>query len=596
MPTKPLMHAADLLHGTVDVVDVGGGWLRPSRFSGAQLRALGSVRAWHPGLFRQMAACTAGVTLEFTTDASTVELSLRMGEVPGGTTGALEDVARHTGAKPPRPDVVFVDVDDSHLGPLVPDENDLLSISLPDPGSLDVPLPGLGEPRHVRVWLPCLTSCSVRTVTHDGSFLTPVAPRRRLLVLGDSIAQGFAADDPARTWPALLAAHLGLDLVNQGVGGQVFQPGTLAGTEGLDVAAIVVELGANYRFEPCSASSVARDVRTYLDEVAAAWPDVPTWVLTPLPHLEDVYPTHPRSCFGEAGAIIAAAAARHPSMRVVDATALLDGRLLGRLLTDGSDHPGPDGQLMLADRLGFILDATREGADERRARALEILSAADGPTLPLLDVLERGVGEVRLADERAVVVDVPGGHRLLWASDRKLVRRALICLGSVRPTCVCATRSIAREAARASHGSPRACDLVVWRSDAPAIEPGRDLRVLTTACAEPIVANYSHPEYLLTGELEDLLARGRVIGAFEEGRLVGFVGEHPHGAMGMLEVVPEARRRGWGRTLVAAKVRQLLDEGRLPWAEVWPDNEASLALERAMGFEVLDGEHVWFVS
>ena len=77
---------------------------------------------------------------------------------------------------------------------------------------------------------------------------------------------------------------------------------------------------------------------------------------------------------------------------------------------------------------------------------------------------------------------------------------------------------------------------------------------------------------------------------------MGFVGEHPHGAMGMLEVVEGARRRGWGRALAAAKVRQLLGEGRLPWAEVWPENRASLALERAMGFEVLEGGRLWYVS
>ena len=35
---------------------------------------------------------------------------------------------------------------------------------------------------------------------------------------------------------------------------------------------------------------------------------------------------------------------------------------------------------------------------------------------------------------------------------------------------------------------------------------------------------------------------------------------------------------------------------RLPWAEVWPENRASLALERAMGFEVLEGGRLWYVS
>lgn len=596
MPTEVTARAADLLHGALDVADAGDGWVRPSRFSAAQLRALGSVRAWHPGLYRQMAACTAGVTVEFTTDACTATLELRMGEVPRGTLGALDDVRRHTGVEPPRVDVVSVDVDGRHLGPLSPGEKDLLSIDLADPDALELPLPGLGEPRHVRVWLPCLVPCELRSVHADGSFVEPVPARPRLLVLGDSIAQGFCADDPARTWPALLADHLGLDLVNQGVGGQVFQPGTVPAAEVPDAAAVVVELGENYRFEPCGAAAVARDVRALLGEVAAAWPEAPTWVLTTPPHLEVAYPTHPRSCYAEVDGIVAAAAARHAQMRLVDGSALLDRSLLPRLLTDGSDHPGPEGQLMLFDRLSFVVDATRDDPGERRERALRLVGEAGDDALPLADALGRGVGEVRLAAEGAVVADVPAGARLVWASDRKLVRRALTCLGPAPVTCVCAPRSVAREVARAAHGRSRACDLIVWRAGSP--EPGaaRDLRVLTPAYAGAVLERYSHPEYLRPGALEALLAGGRVIGGFEDGRLVGFVGEHPHGAMGLLEVVLEARRRGWGRALAAAKVRQLLDEGRLPWAEVWPDNDASLALARAMGFEVREGERLWYVS
>lgn len=596
MPSMATAHAADLLHGALDVVDAGDGWVRPSRFSAAQLRALGSVRAWHPGLFRQMAVCTAGVSVEFETDGGEVELELRMGPVPRGTMGALADVARHAGAEPPRPDVVSVDVDGRHLGPLAPGEGDLLTIDLADPDALALPLPGLGAPRHVRVWLPCLVPCELRSVRADGSFVAPVAARGRLVVLGDSIAQGFCAEDPARAWPALLADHLGLDLVNQGVGGQVFQPGTVPAAELEDAAAVVVELGENYRFEPCAASAVARDVRAFLDEVAAAWPEAPVWVLTTPPHLEGVYPTHPRSCAREVDRIIAEAVARHPRMRLVNAGALLDGRLLERLLADGCDHPGAEGQLMIADRLGFVMDATTDEADARRERALDAVRAEGDVVLPVADALARGVGEVRLAEKDAVVVDVPDGPRLIWARDRKLVRRALTCLGPAPVSCVCGTRSVAREVARAAGGRARACELVVWRGPAPAMDPGRDLRVLTPAYAGAIVAAYSHPEYLTPGELEGLLARGRVIGGFEEGRLVGFAGEHPHGAMGMLEVLPEARRRGWGQTLAAAKVRQLLGEGRLPWAEVWPDNEASLALERSMGFEVLESGSLWYAS
>ena len=66
--------------------------------------------------------------------------------------------------------------------------------------------------------------------------------------------------------------------------------------------------------------------------------------------------------------------------------------------------------------------------------------------------------------------------------------------------------------------------------------------------------------------------------------------------MGMLEVFEGHRREGWGTALAAAKVAAHLAAGELPWAEVWPENDASLALERAMGFEVRPEDALWFVS
>ena len=588
-----------LLRGALTTVAEKDGWVRPQRVSAAQLRALGSVRAWHPGVFRQMAACASGIRLELETDSSRLRVELRAGEVPRGSLAVLRDVAAHTGSEPPAADVASADVDGRHLGPFLLAGRDALELELEEAGTqAALPLPGMGPRHRVRVWLPCLAPCSVREVMGDGTYLEPVSPRGELLVLGDSIAQGFVASDPALTWPALLADHLGLDLVNQGIGAQVFQPGSLADApRAIEPAAVVVEFADNYRFEPCSASGVARDVRAYLGEVAAAWPEAPTWVLTTPPHTEALYPTDARSCVAEVDEMIAAEVARHPQMRLVRAGALLDERLLPRLLADGSDHPGDDGQLMLAERLSFVVDATRAPEAERREAALAELRGLGDEALPVLDALGREAFEPRLADPGAVIADGPHGLRVMWARDRKLVRRALACLGSAPLTCVCGSRSVAREVARAAHGKARPCHLAVWHGAAPEA-PGaaRDVRPLTTAHAATVRERYAHPEYLAPGQLEDLLARGLVLGGFERGRLVGFVGEHPEGSMGMLEVFEEARGQGWGRALSAAKVRQVLAAGRVPWAQVWPDNAASLALVRSMGFEVLNAERMWFVS
>ena len=606
MGLDTVVPAAELVHGALGCEADDDGWVRPQRFCPEQLRALGSCRAWHPGLYRQLAACTAGVSLWFETDATCVEVEVRPDEPPRGARAVLEDVVRHEGAGQGPLDCVSADVDERHLAPLEPDGRGVVSLRLDDDahasGAVRLPLPGLGEPHRVRVWLPCLSPCAVRDVRCDGTYLRPVPARPVLLVLGDSIAQGFVARDPARCWAALLSEHLGLDLLNQGVGGQVFQPGSLAGLSGAqDVAAIVVEFGANYRYEPCQAHRVGREVRAYLDEVAAAWPEVPTWVLTPLPTSEALYPTYRGSCFAEVPALVTASAARHPSMRLVNGAALLDAGRLGELCADGADHPAPAGQALLFERLSFAVDATADAPDVRRARALELAAHGGEVAFPLAEALRRGIGEVLLAERGAVVLEVPHGLRMIWATSRQQLRRALSCLGAPGVTCFLGTRRMAREVERVSGGRAKGCHLVVWRQGRPERglpEQGRpaDLRVLTPAYAGVVREHYSHPEYLAPGQLEEALAAGRLIGAFEHGRLVGFVGEHPEGSMGMLEVFEGHRRQGWGTALVREKLARELDEGHTPWAEVWPGNEASLALERSMGFTVLAADRMWFVS
>lgn len=603
MSLATVARAADLLHGALDTVAEKDGWVRPQRFAPAQLRALGSVRAWHPGLYRAMASCTAGVAVEFSTDATRARIEVRMDEFPRGTGAVLADVAACEGGPTPPYDGVSVEIDGRLLPPMVPDERGVVEFSLddplsaPEPGLVRLPLPGMGEPHRVRAWLPCLTSCAVREVSADGTYLEPVAPRGTLLVLGDSVAQGFVSCGGGGSWTALLAAHLGLDLLNQGVGGQVFQPGSLAGlSELVRPDAIVVEFGENYRYEPCQASRVEREALVYLYEVAEAWPDVPTWVLTPLPHLEERYPTNPRSCADAVEGIICAAAARHPQMRLVNGSALLDADDLGALLADGSDHPSPAGQRMLAERLSFVVDATWATPEQRRTIALAVCERAGSEALPVAEALRRGIGEVLLADKGAVIVAVPGGSTLVWASRRGVVGRALTCLGARGVVTVCGERRLAREVVRAVGGTARPCHLVTWAGDAPAADAARDVRVLTSAYAGAIREHYAHPEYLAPGELEALLDAGAFLGGFEEGRLVGFVGEHADGSMGMLEVFEPARRRGWGTTLAAAKVAATVEAGNVAWAAVWPDNDASLALERSMGFSVADTGGLWYVS
>lgn len=593
-----------LVRGALNVSHERDGGLRPERFTPAQLRALGSCRAWHPGPFRKLAACTSGVCLDFVTDSSTMLLEISIDSYQKPTQEVIDDVVRWPGSPQPPYDGVSAEVDGRLLGILTPDADGVCELDLDAPaeGALQR-LPGMGECHHVRVWLPCLTTCKLYSLTGDGTYVEPAPRADTILVLGDSIAQGFVSCDPARNWAAALSRTLGMELLNQGVGGQVCQPGTVA-----DLASrvsprhIIVEFGGNYRYEPCDSVRVQSEINAYVSEVATSWPDADIWVVTPIPHLEAVWPTEPMSCFDEVPSMLAQAAARYGHAHVIDGGALLDENRLESLLADGSDHPTAEGHEMIADRLNFVMEARSGSVEERCDVALQVLERAGEEAFPVRECLKRGIGEVLLAREGIVVLKTAANAQIVWASDRALTRRALAALGAGGGvTCVLGTKELARDVCRTLRLERRElCSLLVFVGqdghERLPVDNSRDIRVLGPGYAETILRHYSHPDYLAPGELERMLGSRRVLGGFEDGRLVGFIGEHEDGSLGLLEVFPESRRRGWGSALVATKANRQLAAGFTPWAQVWPGNEASLSLMASLGFVECATGQMWFCS
>ena len=87
-----------------------------------------------------------------------------------------------------------------------------------------------------------------------------------------------------------------------------------------------------------------------------------------------------------------------------------------------------------------------------------------------------------------------------------------------------------------------------------------------------------------------------LLGAFFlNGILAGFIGTHHEGSMGMLEIFPEYRRLGLGYALESALIRRLMEQGAIPYCQVYEGNEASLRLQRKLGLTFSD-EFVYWLS
>lgn len=94
------------------------------------------------------------------------------------------------------------------------------------------------------------------------------------------------------------------------------------------------------------------------------------------------------------------------------------------------------------------------------------------------------------------------------------------------------------------------------------------------------------------GYLSERIEEG-MFGAFVDGELAGFIGTHDERAMGLLEVLPEYRRRGLAFALEGYLINHLLSIGRLPFGQVRVDNAPSLALQRSLGLTMSDAVVHW---
>ena len=87
-----------------------------------------------------------------------------------------------------------------------------------------------------------------------------------------------------------------------------------------------------------------------------------------------------------------------------------------------------------------------------------------------------------------------------------------------------------------------------------------------------------------------------MIGAFLGEYLVGFVGQHEEGSMGLLEVLPEYRGKGFGKALLAAAVNWQLERGQIPYSQIIDGNIKSYQLHQSMGFLITPQVSVYWLA
>lgn len=206
--------------------------------------------------------------------------------------------------------------------------------------------------------------------------------------------------------------------------------------------------------------------------------------------------------------------------------------------------------------------------------------------VPLQQLLARGLGEpVYLAPDCIYLRGIGADGGFLWAADPRLAAQVLA--EYVPPALLAITGREAQQAAQQAY--PGRCTFIehlicaYLEPHAPHVKSPLCVRPLTPDYAQTVLSHYSHPEFFTLEEIVRRLAAGTVDGGFLGDELVGFIGLHDEGSMGMLEVFPQYRGRGFARQLEAAKIGAQLERGLIPWAQIFPDNTASIHLQKVLG-------------
>lgn len=88
---------------------------------------------------------------------------------------------------------------------------------------------------------------------------------------------------------------------------------------------------------------------------------------------------------------------------------------------------------------------------------------------------------------------------------------------------------------------------------------------------------------------------GNMYGAFVDNELVGFIGMHREGSIGLLYVDEEHRREGIAESLAAFMVNRVLEKGWTPYGHVVCGNEASEKLQEKLRLYKA-GKIIWWLS
>lgn len=223
-------------------------------------------------------------------------------------------------------------------------------------------------------------------------------------------------------------------------------------------------------------------------------------------------------------------------------------------------------------------------------KALEYLRQRELLNIGLIQVLLRGTARIYHEGETGVFLrDTVSNAWMLSAEDTELgicwlrekegqeYHLMQLCQGEVA------------DFAQEEYGLERRLECrqaVYTKAEAPGMPSGRlSIREARDGDMAVIRANY---DKLSEDELELIRKRQELFVGEYDGQLVGFIGCHLEGSMGLLEILPQFRREGFGTELECFLIGQVMKKGLIPFGQIETWNGKSMELQRKIGMELSD--------
>ncbi len=250
-------------------VEEENGKFRFHRFTEEQEALYGRISAEQDRSFNKRCMATAGVKLWFKTNSKALKLNLE----------SLESTSRH-----------YYSFDVFVNGNVVGYLDNFSNTEMPA-AYTKVVLPrgkaekefdlGVGD-KEVCIYFPW-SICPIfeEIGLDDNAYIEPIKPDKKLLAFGDSITQGYDALRPSGSYISILSDRLHAEVLNKGIGGEVFFPDLAKTKDNFSPDYITVAYGTN-DFGTRSYEDFKVRCKEFFEELSRNYPTSKIFAITPI--------------------------------------------------------------------------------------------------------------------------------------------------------------------------------------------------------------------------------------------------------------------------------------------------------------------------